>query len=955
MQVNDKILSFRVVSIRENAELGGKLWEFVHEPTGAKVAWMDNGQSNKLFSIGFKTIPTDSTGVFHILEHSVLNGSRKYPVKEPFVNLLKTSMNTFLNAMTFPDKTIFPVSSRNEQDFLNLTSVYLDAVFCPAIYHNPNIFYQEGWHYELTQEDDKPIYNGVVFNEMKGAFSSADGVCMHGLMKLLYSDSCYGHESGGDPVHIPELTYEQFIASHREFYHPGNSYTYLDGAVPLEKVFAMMEEYFSQHTEPAKEHPIAMQAATPYRQETGYYEAAQDGQAMLMMGKRMLTFEDRTALTAMSLLATYLTGSNEAPLKKAILASGIAKEAAMYMEDSIAQPFLGLQVKQLDDSRIQELMELISDFLANHTLDKEDLASTLDQMEFSVRDVREPSGLMRNIMGLNTWLPGGDLLAGMTFNEIFTALRQGLEGDYFEKLLRKIAFTGDDAAMYILLPSATKGEEDRAAEAARLAKASEAWTAEDRKALVALNEKLAAWQAAPDTPEQIATLPVLPLDQINPVPETVETVKTSLGDVPVLLHKTDSKEICHVNAYFSLADLSVEQLQSLSFLTNLLGELPTASHSTTQLEKLKKSILGNLDFNVTAYADLENSQVCKPYFVVSFSCLKLKEAAACQLVAEILTQTLYTAEESQSLSAIILTQGKEQLLQGIIANGNRFGSMRASAHFFAASALQEKMTGCDFLLYLRSLEEPMTVQPESVLTGLAALADKTFRRSRLTLSYACAQEPQSLEGFVEALAGDGERLDQAMVFPTDGANAQEAVIIPAAVSYAAASAAVSVPNVGASDLLANILNYDYLWNEVRVKGGAYGCGVRVGLGGSVGFSSYRDPSPVNSLAVFAGAYDFLKAFSQEGSPLDGYIIGSPTAQDPLMSGRDAARRADSDYFTGICLEDRTLWRKQLLATNRETLLKDNSWLKDISFATCIIGNKDALSQADTASWKIITL
>ncbi len=955
MQVNDKILSFRVVSVRESQELGGRLWEFVHEPTGAKVAWMDNGLSNKLFSIGFKTIPTDSTGVFHILEHSVLNGSKKYPVKEPFVNLLKSSMNTFLNAMTFPDKTIYPVSSRNEQDFLNLTSVYLDAVFCPAIYHNPNIFYQEGWHYELSREDDTPIYNGVVFNEMKGAFSSPDGVCMHGLMKLLYSDSCYGLESGGDPVHIPELTYEQFIARHREFYHPGNSYTYLDGAVPLEKVFAMMEEYFSQHTEPAREHPIAMQPTTGYRQETGFYEAAQDSQAMLMAGKRMGSWDDRKTLTALSLLCTYLTGSNEAPLKKAILASGIAKDASMYVEDSIAQPFLGLQVKQLDEKRIDELMALIASFLASHRLDKEDLASTLDQMEFSMRDVREPSGLMRNIMGLNTWLPGGDLLAGMTFNEIFSDLRQGLEGDYFEKLLAGIGFTGDDAAMYILLPSATKGEEDRAAEAQRLAAASAAWTQEDRQAVISLNEKLAAWQATPDSPEQVATLPLLPLDQINPMPEVIPTRHVTLAGRPVLLHKTDSREICHVNAYFTLADQTVEAMQGLSFLTNLLGELPTASHTVAQLEKLKKSILGHLDFNVMTFADPENSQVCKPYFAVSFSCLKQKEAAAFSLVEEILLQTRFAGEESQTLASIILTQGKEELLQGIIASGNRFGLMRSGAHFFAASAISEKVTGCDFLLYLRSLDERMKSGASAVMAELAQLTARTFAGSRLTVSYACAEDSTDLEDFVKAFPQAGESICQVMAHPTDGLAAREAVVIPAAVSYAAASASVSIPSVGASDLLANILNYDYLWNEVRVKGGAYGCGVRVGLGGSVGFSSYRDPSPVNSLGVFAGAYDFLAAFCQEAQQLDGYIIGSPTAQDPLMAGREAARRADSDYFTGTTVEDRAAWRKQLLAMDSEKLLAENSWLKDITFATCIIGNKDAISQADTTGWRIITL
>lgn len=950
MKVNDKISGFEVLRRRENAELGGTLWEMRHIATGAKLAWLDNGESNKLFSITFKTLPWNDTGVFHILEHSVLNGSKEFPVKEPFVNLLKSSMNTFLNAMTFPDKTVFPVSSRNEQDFLNLTKVYLDAVFCPAIYENPNIFYQEGWHYEMS-EGGEPSYNGVVFNEMKGAFSSPDTQLNQGIMALLFPDTSYGFVSGGDPAHIPELSYEEFLQAHREYYSPENCYVYLDGAVPLDKVLPMIDGYLSRHPG-GKAHEVIMQGTTPYIEQTQYYEGEDGGDALLITAQRIASWDDREKLLALAALCNYLTGSNEAPLKKAILESGIAQDAALFIEDSIAQPFIGLQVRQMDGSRKDELLALVRNFLADHEINKEDLQATIDQMEFSVRDVEEPKGLMRNIMGLNTWLHGGDLLEGMTFSPLFEAIRKDLNTDYFDALLKKIRFAGDNCATLLLLPSAQRGQQVRQEEVERLQAASEAWTDADRKAILELNEKLAKWQATADSPENVSTLPVLPIEEISGEITQISTEISEICGRPVLYHKTSVGEISHYGLYFSLADKTTEELQALSFMTNLLGELPTASHDLPQLQRLQKSILGHIDYNVVTYQDRQDMDACKPYFAVTFSALTSKEGAALSLVREILTETCLEKEMFWDCIHIIASQGREGLYQSIIAGGNRFASLRAGSHLFAASALTEQTEGYDFYCWLKDLDECFDDRIGALQAQMAALCKEVFCVSRVTVSVATAKESAQLEGFLRSLPS-GKPCDEKCAISVDGKLAKEAILIPAQVSYAAASGRCEVAYNGGMDLLAGIMNFDYLWNEIRVKGGAYGCGFRVSSSGNISFSSYRDPSPCNSMGVFAAAGDFVEHFCKEAADLHQYIIGAAASQEPLQGEREQAGRAMGDYFMGITPAERNAWRTQLLETTPESLISTASWLRNAQYALCIVGCREAL--ADGTDWELLEL
>lgn len=963
MKVAEILHGFRIDRVRENAELGGKLWEMTHVHSGAQLVWLDNGENNKLFSIAFKTLPSDDTGVFHILEHSVLCGSKKYPVKEPFVELLKSSMNTFLNAMTFPDKTVYPVSSRNEQDFMNLTEVYLDAVFAPAIYENPCIFQQEGWHYELHEGEETSTFKGVVFNEMKGAFSSPDTLITNALCRMLYPDNCYGYESGGDPKHIPELTYEQFLDAHREYYHPSNARIYLDGAVPLQRVLVLLDEYLSQFTASEKRHDIHEQAPISAAETVENYAIGEEEDpaymAHMAMGKVVCDWSDRKKLMALMVLGSYLTGSNEAPLKRAILSNGLAQDVGIGVMDGLAQPYCMLQIRNTEYSyreHIQNVIRQTVQTLLDSGLDAEELEAVINQMEFQMLQVDEPKGLMRNITMLNSWLYGGDPMLYLTHSDLFAQLRSEIGTGYYEMLLRDTLLDDSNMAQVFLLPSQTKGAEDSQAESERLVKTAAGWSAEERSAVLEMNRHLEEWQSTPDAAEALATLPMLSLDEVATKPERTETEIRKVDNTTILLHKVPGTGIVHINLYFSLADFSADDLSAISFMTNLLGELPTKHHTVEQLQRLIKKNIGALDFNVTAYPHKNDSTKCRPEFCVSCSVLEERVSAAVDILTEILCDTLYTGEEAAASIGEILLQGEEGMRQAVMMEGHRFAGMRAQSHFTAAGAAQERMTGFDFYCWLRDFAQNMEQRVEHFQSFAQTAAQRIFASRRMTLSIT-AQEPcVAVEAIIAMLAKNCEDIPEYMTISVDKVAAKEAIRIPSGISYA-----VSAGNLqqygskydGGLGVLSSILSYGYLWNEVRVQGGAYGCGFRVGELGNAMFYSYRDPDPHRSLSVFDDTAAFVRQLSE---PLDKYIISTIASTEPLRTPTQQGAMADSDYFCGITYEDRCRTRSQMLNLKQKDLPRYCALFDAMAQnnARCIVGSSDALTECN-GEWTVYTL
>ena len=964
MKTHDILHGFEIVRGRESRELNGTLWEMRHLKTGAQLAWLDNGETNKLFSIAFKTLPWDDTGVFHILEHSVLGGSEHYPVKEPFLDLLKSSMNTFLNAMTFADKTMYPVSSRNEQDFLNLTHVYLDAVFCPAIYHNPNIFRQEGWHYELRQGDAEPTFKGVVFNEMKGAFASVNRLADMELCRMLFPDNCYGFVSGGDPEHIPDLTLENFLAAHRKFYHPSNAKIYLDGAVPLDKVLQLMdEEYLSKYGLSSQTIDISPQAPLPAAQRVKYYEIGKDEdekqKAHIALGRIVGTWQDRKKLLAFSLLSMYLADSNEAPLKRAILQSGLAQDMTLDVDDSVAQPYSILHIRNTEQASRDELRRIIretAEGLLQNGLDREELEAALNQLAFRLKENREPAGLMRNITCLNSWLHGGDPMQYLECEEVLDELRQALDTDYYENLLREMLLDDAHTAEVVLLPSKTLGGEKAAAEQNRLRKAQSAWTEEERREIMAQNASLDQWQASEDTPEALATLPTLPLSAVSPTPEWVETKEAEHEGVKVLFHPVASNGIVHATLAFSLADQSLDSLQALSFLSGLMGQLPTEKYTAAQLQREIKKHIGHIHFGVVPVALPGQADECRPFFAASFSALEGSLDSAAALMTEILRHTRF--DDGQQIRDI-LNQAADGMYRTLLSAGNSIAMNRALSSFCAEAAVQEKTEGFDYYRYLTAFRDDFDRKINAFQGFAKDAVQRLFTAQRLILSETATERHASLLSLAAALQGGKEKLPGAFTLSLEPNAQKETILIPAGVSFAASAGHLDRYGqqfTGALKVLDGLLTYGYLWNEVRVKGGAYGCGFRATEAGSLAFFSYRDPAPVHSLKVFAETADFIRAFCESDESLEKYIISGIAATEPLLSPAQQGALADRAYISGMRYEDKLRIRQEMLQLTKEQLLSLCPLFEAMAQgnAQCIVGNENALKELGD-EWKQYSL
>lgn len=955
MNIGDIIHGFRITNARTESELNGTLWEMVHERTGAQLIWLDNGEENKLFSVAFKTLPSDDTGVFHILEHSVLCGSQKYPVKEPFVDLLKSSMNTFLNAMTFADKTMYPVSSRNEADFLNLMSVYLDAVFCPAIYTNPSIFYQEGWHYELHEGDEMPIYKGVVFNEMKGALSSEDAIIERELNRLLYPDSCYRFVSGGDPEHIPELTYENFIASHREFYSPSNARIYLDGSIPLEKVLQIIdEEYFANCEVSSVKHEIVMQQPVEAASTVAYYDFSGEEEPVqkshMALGKIITDWSDRKRTSAIYALTSYLAGSNESPLKRAILDTGLAQDIYFYLDDSVAQPVCALQIRNTEYEHRDALKNVIVQTvqsLIDSGLDAEELNAAINQMEWSVLELHEPSGLYRNINMLNSWLHGGDPMLYLLNRELFASLRAEVGTGYYEALLGEMLLDNAHTAEVYLLPSKTKGEEDRVREQQEIAAAAASWSEEDRADVIAKTAALEQWQSSEDTPEALATLPTLTLDEVSDTPADTPTEELDINGVKVLYHAVSSNGIVHFNLYFNISDFEIDSIPAISFMTNLLGELPTKKHSAAQLRRLVKSNIGRITYNASVFGSKDNREETKICFEVSMSALESSIDTAVELLVEILTETDWKCEQAKSMINEILVQCEDILRQTITLSGNAVGVKRVLSHFSARCLVNEMASGYEFYNFIRTFARDYDARYDEFI----AIAEHTCAEldtGRAVISMTSTEKCEAVKKIITAFTGrSSNRAPEYVRIVPDYVAAREAIQIPAGISYAVSGGDLSIFDTkydSALKVLSSILTFSYLWNEVRVQGGAYGCGYLANLLGNSAFYSYRDPDPSRSLKVFANTSQFIRQYCESDEALDKFIISSIASLEPLKTPREQGYDADTEYILGLTYEDRLARRRRMLSLTKEDLLEYCELFDKMAQgnAICVVGHEGAL-------------
>lgn len=991
---------FAVERCESVPELDADAYVLRHTASGARLLYLACDDENKAFAIGFKTPPADSTGVFHILEHSVLCGSAKFPVKEPFVDLIKSSMQTFLNAMTYPDKTIYPVATTNEQDLYNLMDVYLDAVFNPAIYTKPTIFEQEGWHYELDLPEGEGYegdaddacpqdlragtlrYNGVVFNEMKGALSDPMSVLDDAVNAALYPDTAYAHESGGDPRAIPALTYEQFLDTHARHYNPSNSYITLYGDLDVDRALAFLDErYLSQSSaasrrmdaavaageDPSAPAPNPLDAQAPVACEYERVEMATTPEnALVGLGLVLGNALDRKRTIAADILFEALLGSNEAPVKKAILAAGLGGNVVSYTAAECLQPYELIMLQNAQPGVARELRRVFQDAcrdLCEHGVPRERLEAIISSNEYDLRqrDYGIADGVAIACDALSTWLYDDDAATlALKYGPVYEELRGELDGSYFEDLLRELVLENDHMALVELVPvDAAEGAES--AEAAELAAKRDAMTDAELADVVERTAALRAAQEAEDTPEAKATLPRLRVSDIGEARPEPPLVVDTTAPIPCLRHGIPTNRLAYAMQYFDLSCVAFEDLPYVTLLCRLLKQLPTREHSAEELDNLLAGKLGFLSFTTEVMTQPDVDGV-RPYLLVSAGALSEKIDALASLPREVWSSTLLADADADRVRDV-LTQIRIGLEQGFINNGHSAALGRAMSYSSPSAVVREQLSGVDFYLFLRDLLEHFDERLDGLRAKLAELAGRIFVADGCMASFTGSDEDfdayWAAAGDLGLGVGDGADAGRdALVVPAP-CDRHEAFVIPSDICFAARACdprRLGIDVTGAWAVAANALSYDYLWNEIRVKGGAYGCGFRAAGERQTAFYTYRDPAIDPSIERVERAGAWLGSFEPDEAAFEGFIVSCVSGMDAPVKPYALTKRRNTTYLAGLDPHAREERRAQMLAATPGELRSLGADVTRIAAEspTCVFGGRDVIAKSN-AGFNVVDL
>lgn len=976
-------------------ELDSDAYVLRHAASGARLLYLACDDENKAFAIGFKTPPADSTGVFHILEHSVLCGSAKFPVKEPFVDLIKSSMQTFLNAMTYPDKTIYPVATTNEQDLYNLMDVYLDAVFNPAIYTKPTIFEQEGWHYELDLPEGEGCnddtsstsphegtlrYNGVVFNEMKGALSDPMSVLDDAVNAALYPDTAYAHESGGDPRAIPSLTYEQFLDTHARHYNPSNSYITLYGDLNADRALAFLDErYLSQSSaasrrmdaavaageDPSALAPNPLDVQEPVTCEYKRVEMATTPEnALVGLGLVLGSALDRKRTIAADILFEALLGSNEAPVKKAILAAGLGGNVVSYTAAESLQPYELIMLQNAQPGVARELRRVFQDAcrdLCEHGVPRERLEAIISSNEYDLRqrDYGIADGVAIACDALSTWLYDDDAATlALKYGPVYEELRGELDGSYFEDLLRELVLENDHMALVELVP-VDAGAGSEGAEAAELTAKRDAMTDAELADVVERTTALRAAQEAEDAPEAKATLPRLRVSDIGEARPEPPLVVDTTAPIPCLRHGIPTNRLAYAMQYFDLSCVAFEDLPYVTLLCRLLKQLPTQTHTAEELDNLIAGKLGFLSFTTEVMTQPDVDGV-RPYLLVSAGALSEKIDALASLPREVWSSTLLADADADRVRDV-LTQIRIGLEQGFINNGHSAALGRAMSYTSPSAVVREQLSGVDFYLFLRDLLEHFDERLDGLRAKLAELADRIFVADGCMASFTGSDD--DFDAYWDAAgdlglgAGDGAGRDAlAVPAPRDR---HEAFVIPSDICFAARACdprRLGIDVTGAWAVAANALSYDYLWNEIRVKGGAYGCGFRAAGERQTAFYTYRDPAIDPSIERVERAGAWLGRFEPDEAAFEGFIVSCVSGMDAPVKPYALTKRRNTTYLAGLDPHAREERRAQMLAATPGELRSLGTDVTRIAAEspTCVFGGRDVIAKSN-AGFNVVDL
>lgn len=928
MELNEIKYGFKLVSKKELNDIGSVLFEYEHLKSKGKVAYLKNDDTNCCFAIGFRTLPQDSTGVCHIIEHSVLCGSEKYPLKEPFVNLLKTSLATFLNAFTAYDWTMYPFASQTPKDFDNILSIYLDAVFNPLSMKDPKPFLQEGWHLELNSKDELPQYKGVVYNEMKGAMSSVDEVLTQSTLEAMYKDTFYRFNSGGDPDVIPELTYEQYKAFHKKHYTPQNAMTYFYGDLDIEEKLKFLdEEYFSKFDGSNEEIVIIPQEpfvdlSFEKDYEIGADEDEKDNTYMsLCYG--LGHYSNYEENLAMSILCDVLLGKNDSPLKKALLDAKLGQNVVYSIDDDNIIPALHIYLQKTNKNTKKQFKEIFEKEVKKQVefgIDKEQLLAAINFSEFKDKEMdmgRMPKGLIFAMNMMGSFNYNDDLSSRFEVFKYYDLFKKEMNNGYFEKLLEKYILNSNHHVQVVINPSKTLGAEKKQKMDELMKSIKENMSEEEIEETIKQTQELLAYQNHVDTKEELATLPSLDIKDIPTSVNYLPSKETTIKQMKAITHTLNTNKIAYLRMYFGLDCVNYDELPYVSLLRTLLLNVSTKKYSVLELSSLIKTYLGGMSFSLPN-VELENNN-SKPYFAVGTSALVENVKYIPVVLNEVLLRSKFTKKEIKR----ILQQMLNNIRQTVIGSGNSVASMMASSKFSTTSNYDIMMSSGPVLyeIYNKMLKE---FNYKEISTKLYDLTKRIFTKENVLLSLSGDKETtKSLKEVMKKVKLNKEK-PESVLKPRFNETENEALIIPSGVSYNAMAVNLDKYGIkynGAFNVLTHIVNYDYLWSEVRVKGGAYGCGMGINKFNKLAMTTYRDPNVTNSYNVFNNLPKYIESLKLNKEEFKNYIIGALGGFDVPVSTPLTINVADAQYLSGVTKQDRIRVKKEVLKANLKELKK----------------------------------
>ena len=952
MKITEKELyGFSLTNSTYVKEVDATLYDLTHDKSGARLILLDRADENTTFTVSFKTVPSDDTGVFHIMEHSVLCGSKKFPVKDPFTELLKSSVSTYLNALTAPDKTLYPVSSKNKKSFRGLVDVYLDAVFNPLVLENPYIFMQEGHRYELD-EDGKLNITGVVYNEMKGVYSTADEYADYLISKLASKGGTYSYDSGGHPDCIPSLTHEGLVEAHDRFYHPSNAILFLDGDVDTDEILPLIDSYLSAYDKREDEIVITDGDSPITDVCIDYYpiEKEEDptDKTKIYICYNSFRHSDHDRISALSLVTETLADLNTAPLTKAVLDSGLCDSFNFYGTHSYSLNSLNVSFFGVKDGKEEELIKVFDEALEKilaEGISQESLTSALKRREFNMREGdfgNYPAGMvyMRSCIGAAVF--GEDPADALKYEDRLTFLKDKLGTDYYLDTLRTVL--NSPRSTLILRPdkdfTAKAEEKQRKALDELLASMSE----EEIASIKETSERFEEWQSEEDSDEALATIPSISLSDLNTEPKKIPTELIKVDGAEAVLHPLHTGGIAYADLYFDVSDATEEELHYIRLFTELTGEWDTLKHTANEFRNLTKNHLGAI-YLVTHVTKHDNGNAIA-YITMHVSCLDSEKDAATKLMREYLYDSVYDKET--------LKKNVRQLynlsIEGLISRGDAYANMRDAAKHSAYGAVVEHVYGYEYHAFLKALMERIDERCDQVIEHFEKIRDKYFRRARLTLGITERDGKAYAEAIVNAVAEGGTKCGACTVAPLEALN--EGIAIPTTVSFVSRASDLGKLGdnafTGACLVIQNMASFEILWNEIRLKNGAYDTGFFAKSSGGVGAYSYRDPSPRASVEYFGRVCDEILAFLDTEPDVHKYIIGVFGSIDTVGTPRSDGALATKKYLSGRTHEKTVKIRRECLETNIDELKRVTLLLKEAlaSSTYTVAGPRDELDGID---------